>query len=92
VDRTDLARHLEQELDKWSAKSYESLRLELKGHDYADAEGAVHHVEVTLLEDGADYVHVGISVCSPAVPWSCIHPVSTSFLLYKDGRVDKPVL
>jgi hypothetical protein len=92
MDRADLARHLEEELDKWSARSYESLRLELKGHDYDDPEGREHHVEVTLLEDGAEYVHVEISVCSAAVPWSCIRPLSTSFLVYKDGRVDKPAL
>jgi len=92
MDRTDLATHLEQELNKWSARSYESLRSELKGHNYADAEGPEHHLEVTLLEDGAEYVHVEISVCSPAVPRSCIHPLSTSFLVYKDGRVDKPAL
>ena len=90
VDTNDLVLSLRQEVSRWSAKSYESLRTELKGHDYTDAEGPQYHVEVTLLEERKEYVHVMIAVCSPAVSGSCLHPVTISSLVYKDGRVEKP--
>lgn len=91
MDTNALVRYLQQEVGKWSAKSYESLRTELKGHDYTDAQGAKCHVEVTLLEERKEYVHVMIVVCSPTATGSCFHPVTTSFLVYTDGRVDKAV-
>jgi hypothetical protein len=91
VDTNDLMRSLQQEVGRWSAKPYESLRTEIKGHDYTDAEGQQYHVEVTLLEERKEYIHVMIAVCSSTVSGSCFHPVTTSFLVYKDGRVDKPL-
>jgi hypothetical protein len=89
VKRDDLRLSLEAEVEKWSAKSYEALRSELKD-GYARCEvGEPYHVEVQLLEDRTDYVHVGIGVCSEHAKWSCFHPLSASFLVYRDGRVKK---
>ncbi len=90
MKREDLSPYLQHEIDKWSAKSYQSLRQELKDGNYTQADKEdEYHVEVDLLEDRDDYVHVSVAVCSEKVPWSCIHPLSRSFLVYRDGRVDK---
>ena len=91
VDNNDLAQCLQQEVDNWSAMSYESLRMGLKGYDYANAEGLRYHVEVNLLEAPQEYIHVMVAVCSPDVSGTCFHPLTMSFLVYKDGRVEKPL-
>lgn len=90
MKREDLRPYLQHEIDQWSAKSYQSLRQELKEGPYnkADSEDE-YHVEVDLLENRDDYVHVTVGVCSERVPWSCIFPLCRSFLVYRDGRVDK---
>ena len=90
MKREDLRPYLQHEIDKWSAKSYQSLRLELKEGNYTQADkGDEYHLEVDLLESRDDYVHVSVAVCSEKVPWSCIHPLSHSFLVYCDDRIDK---
>ena len=93
MKRDELKPYLAREVDEWSAKPYATLRDEL--HQVYNAEreaGFEYHVEVDLLEDRDEYLHVCVSVCSPQVRWSCYHPLTTSFLVYRDGRVDKPVL
>jgi RNA binding exosome subunit len=90
VKRDDLRPYLQRELDKWSAKSYDTLRQELKDGNYTKADkDDAYHLEVDLLENCDDYVHVSVAVCSERVRWSCIHPLSASFLVYRDGRVKK---
>ena len=90
MKREELRPYLEREVEKWSVKSYAMLREELQQGLYADAqEGLEYHVEVELLENRDDYVHVMVAVCSPRAGWSCYHPLSTSFLVYRDGRVEK---
>ena len=79
-----------REIEKWSAKSYEELRSQLASEPFERADtGTEYHVEVNLLENREDYVQVMVSVCSERVRWSCIHPLSGGFLVYRDGRVDK---
>jgi hypothetical protein len=90
MKREELRPYLEREVERWSAKSYAELRVELQEGCYADARpDSEYHVEVDLLEDRQEYVHVMVSVCSPKAGWSCYHPLSTSFLVYRDGRVEK---
>jgi len=90
VKREELQRYLEREIEKWSAKSYETLREELRDGNYTDCEPeAEYHLEVDLLENRDDYVHISIGVCSEKVRWSCFHPLSRSFLVYRDGSVKK---
>ena len=90
MKRDDLRPFLQQEVDKWSAKSYETLRQELKEGNYTKANpDDEYHLEVDMLENRADYVNVCVAVCSEKVRWSCIHPLSATFLVYPDGRVDK---
>lgn len=90
MKREDLRPYLQLEVDKWSAKSYDTLRQELKEGNYTKADkGDEYHLEVDMLENRDDYVNVCVSVCSEKVRWSCIHPLSANFLVYRDGRVDK---
>ncbi len=90
MSRADLAPLLRAEVEKWSAKTFETLRQELGKRAFADARSkSSYHVEVELLENRDEYVHVHIAVCHPQVPWSCIHPMSTSFIVHSNGFVDK---
>lgn len=91
MKREDLRPYLDREVAKWSAKSYDTLREELRDGSFADATNpeAEYHLEVDLVENRDDYVHVNVAVCSERVRWSCFHPLCHSFLVYRDGRVDK---
>jgi hypothetical protein len=93
MTREELLSCLQLEMDKWASESYEALRAKLGNDEYVPCEPACkYHLEVELLENRDDYVHVGVSVCSEEAGWSCIRPLSSSFLVYRDGRVDKPLL
>jgi hypothetical protein len=85
----ELAPYLKAKVEKWSEKSCALLREELSPSTYADDEGTTHHVEVTLLENKQEYVHVCVPVCSEHVPGSCYHPLSADFLVYRDDYVEK---
>ncbi len=90
MKRKELRPYLEREVDEGSAKSYETLRTALKGGDHEECEeGAEYHIEVSLLEDCVDYVHVPVAVCSEKAAGSCFLALSTSFLVYRNGRVEK---
>ncbi len=81
---------LEAEVKKWSAKSYNALREELRAAAHVKCrEEAPYHLEVELLGCNHDYVHVMVSVCSETVKWSCYHPLSASFIVHRDGRVER---
>jgi len=93
MKREDLRPFLEKEIERWSGKSYEALRQELREKVLNECEaGAPYHLEVDLLEDKPDYLNVSVAVCSEKVKWSCYHPLSANFIVYRDGRVDKPML
>ena len=90
MKREDLRVYVEREVARWSAKSYDTLRQELREGNYTECEpGAEYHLEVDLLENREDYVHVSVGICSEQVRWSCFHPLSASFVVYRDGRVTK---
>ncbi len=74
---------------EWSRKPIEVLRQELKqasGYERDGDEGWLQF-EVLLLEDEANYVHVGVTVDDGSARWA-LTPIGTSFLVYSDGRVD----
>jgi hypothetical protein len=90
MKRDELRPCLQREVEKWSSKSVMALRDELKDGPYNQARPEdPYHLEVDLLEDTDEYVHVSVAVCSEKAGWSCYHPLSTSFLVYADGRVVK---
>ena len=78
------------ELATWKAKSYADLRAVLSGgccvcYDREES-GGLYQVEVQLLENRPDYVHVMFEVCGPR-GWLA-PTLSTSFIRYADGRLD----
>jgi hypothetical protein len=72
---------LDAELGRWSHKSYDQLRTELaEMQDYAVQFAAkLYQVEVQLVENTDDYVHVAIGVDDGSLRWS-IWPVGADFI------------
>jgi len=77
---------LDAEIERWSEKSCEQLITEL--HEVrcyeVEFESKRYQVEVELLENTKEYVHVILSVDDGSLPWS-ISPVSRSFIRQRDG-------
>lgn len=73
------------EAQLWSAKHCEQLITEL--HDEqnysVEAGSKVYQVEVQLLENTNEYVHVAMSVDDGSLPWS-IFPATQSFIRQKN--------
>jgi hypothetical protein len=91
-DRTDPTWRaiLDDELATWKARSYADLRAALSGvccvcYDREES-GGPYQVEVQLLENRSDYVHVKVEVCGPR-GWLA-PTLSTSFIRHADGRLD----
>lgn len=72
---------LQAEVARWSSKTCDQLRAELKdSKEYeVEFESVIHQVEVELLENTAAYVHVSVAVDDGTLPAS-ICPASTSFI------------
>ena len=72
---------LQTEVARWSSKSCDQLRAELKDSKQYEVEfeSVIHQVEVELLENTAAYVHVSVAVDDGTLPAS-ICPASTSFI------------
>jgi hypothetical protein len=75
---------LDAELRRWIVKSCEELIAEVaKVQTYNVAfEGNKYQVEVQMLENAANYVHVGISVDDGRFP-AAFAPLSASFITQK---------
>lgn len=90
VDQADLAGNLRRGVDKWSANSYDALGKELKQGPYGVAiEGEECDLQAELPENREDRIHVLESVCGDLASLSCFLPLRTSFLVCRDGRVNK---
>ncbi len=92
MNKEDLKRCLDREVDVWSAKNFETLLKELEqtvAYEYG-AGDSWYCVDVELLEREPDYVHVMVIVDNkrrpPLLPY---RPLSADFLVYRGGRVDK---
>jgi hypothetical protein len=46
-----------------------------------------HEIEVSLLEATNEYIHVKTSIHDGGLVWS-LAPITSSFLIYRDGRVE----
>ena len=75
---------LDVEAKKWSAKSYSQLLAELSEEQVYEVkdEGKTYQVEVDILENTNDYLHIGISVDDGSIPAS-FRPLSQSFIREK---------
>lgn len=78
------------EIDAWSRKSFATLVRELSDVVTYERGGGsgFHQFEVQMLEQEPDYVHVGVSIDDGGVVRSLV-PLSSSFIVYRDGRIDK---
>ncbi len=90
MDKALLKICLRRELDLWSAKPYDALATELQDTvAYSVGEGSeCYQVEVDRLECTPEYVHVCISVDDGH--WRAFVPLTTSFIVHRDWRVEKP--
>ena len=75
---------LQTELSRWSSMSCDDVLAELRNRDVYEvvAESNHYQIEVVLLEDTPEYLHVSIAVDDGKLPGS-IHPESASFLCRK---------
>ena len=73
---------LEAEIKRWAEKSYDELLANLSEIQVYEVEldSLPHQVEVELLENQPDYLHVFISVDDGSLPAS-LRPATGSFIL-----------
>jgi len=76
---------LDAEMKLWSDKSCEQLTKELREvRAYTVEFGSKQYqVEVDILEDTKEYLHIGLSVDDGSLP-SWLHPASQSFIVRKN--------
>jgi hypothetical protein len=77
---------LDAELLRWRAKSCGQLITDLQGTGSYEVEheGRKYQVEVSLLENTNEYIHIGIDVDDGTLPDS-FRPLSSSFICRKKG-------
>jgi hypothetical protein len=91
VDKEAVKGCLRREVALWSAKSFDTLAAELNDIvAYERSEPSLHQVEVELLEMEPGYVQVMVGI--DAGGFTSFAPLSTSFLVHRDGRVEIPDL
>lgn len=80
---------LDREVGTWCQKDYPTLLKELRDEvTYEGNEGqAKYQVEIQLIERESDYLHVMVSVDDGSF-WRSCKPLTHSFLVYRDGRVE----
>lgn len=75
---------LQAELKRWSSMSCDEVLTELRTHDVYElvADSKQYQVEVVLLEDKPEYLHISIAIDDGSLPGS-MHPESESFICRK---------
>jgi len=76
---------LDAEVERWSKKNCEELIAELKEEQNYEVEvdSKRYQIEVQLLENKTEYVHVMVAVDDGRL-FTAIHPPSQTFILQKD--------
>ena len=84
--RDEWRKVLDTETERWSGKSCEQLIAELQEVQCytVEVESKKYQVEVEILENTKEYIHVMLGVDDGSLPWS-IFPVSRSFIRQKGG-------
>ena len=82
--REEWRKVLQRELSRWTSMSCNDVLAELRTRDIYEvvAESKQYQVEVELLENTQEYLHVIIAVDDGSLPASII-PVSESFICRK---------
>lgn len=85
--REEWKKVLDSEVERWTAKSIEQLLSELRWVQAyeVDSDSKMYNVEVELLEDNSEYVHVMVSVNNGSLPASILSS-SRSFIRTKTPR------
>ena len=80
---------LAQETLAWAERSPADIVAELaKPQIYHRGAGdSWHEFAVTLLEATDDHIHVKTSVNDRSLVWA-LKPITSSFLIYRDGRIE----
>jgi hypothetical protein len=80
---------LDSEVKRWSAMSCDQLASELRDQQTYEVEfdSKQYQVEVQLLENTEQYLHVIVAVDDGSLPASLM-PLSETFILQKSGPVD----
>ena len=89
MDPRRLASALKAEIDEWAALPFDAIKARLQqvcAYERGEAPNQ-YQVEVQLLESTPEYLHVGIGVDDGG--WSAFKPLSTSFLVHRDGRIER---
>lgn len=87
MTRDELQECLRAELVKWSAIPLSELesRIRANGVYEVKSPGGDYQVEVQVLENTPDYLHVSVAVDGGGL--SAFKPLTGSFIAYRDGRV-----
>jgi hypothetical protein len=85
MEADELRQCLDQEVERWRGKDYSTLRKDLETLvRYARGEGLSRYVvEVQLLENESECLHIGIAVDDGHRVY---RPICQSFQVYKGGR------
>lgn len=88
MEADELRRCLDHEVATWHRRSYSTLRKDLERLvTYTCGEGSSRYeVEVRLLKNESEYVHVGIAIDDGHRAY---RPLCHSFVVYKEPRADK---
>lgn len=80
---------LAQESLAWAERSPADIVADLaKPHVYQRGEGdGWHELEIRLLEATDEYIHVQTSVHDGSLVLS-LKPITSSFLIFRDGRIE----
>jgi hypothetical protein len=88
MKKEELKRCLQAEVNAQALKSYDEFLHTKDTNGYEKGSGKEwYQVTITVLEKTEEYVHVMVSVDDGR--WRAFFPLSHSFLIHKDGRVDK---
>lgn len=92
ASREDWRRVLDAEVQSWSALSWDRIVLALRDMQVYEvpSESGTCQVEVQLVENTREYVHVLVSVDDGRLPGS-MFPLSESFICYR-GFQEKAAL
>jgi hypothetical protein len=88
--REEWKKVLDSELERWTAKSIEELLLELREVEayQVDFDSKRYNVEVQLLENTNEYIHVLVDVDDGSLPAS-FSPLGQTFIRNKTPEVEK---
>jgi hypothetical protein len=82
--REEWRKVLDSEVQRWSALSCDQLVSELRGHQAYEVEldSKKYQVEVEILENAQEYVHVMVAVDDGSLPASIL-PLTSTFICQK---------